>query len=192
MGSKSREARPGKDEFDRVIEEWRRERPDLDVSPIGIVGRLYVAGRLTERFYERSVAPFGLRPADFFLLSELRRSGPPYVLSPSDLSDLLVRSSGGITRQLDQLERSGWIRREPDPQDRRGVRVFLTAAGLALIDETLSGHFENEAELLAPLPAAECGRIAALLREILGLLSRERGARPPRSRSRLRTRQRPG
>ncbi len=191
MASRNREARPGKDAFDRVIEEWGRERPDLDVSPIGIVGRVYAAGRLTERFFGESVAPFGLRPPDFFLLSELRRSGPPYVLSPSDLSNLLVRSSGGITRQLDQLERSGWIRRQPDPQDRRGVRVFLTDAGLELIDEALSAHFENEAELLAPLPAAERDRIAGLLREILGLLSRDRGASPSRSRSRLRTRQQP-
>ncbi len=192
MASSKRTARPDKDAFDRVIEEWRRERPDLDVSPIGIVGRLHVAGRRTERFYEESVAPFGLRPADFFLLSELRRSGPPYVLSPSDLSDLLVRSSGGITRQLDQLERSGWIRREPDPHDRRGVRVVLTDAGLELIDEALSAHFENEAQLLAPLSAAERDRIAGLLRELLGLLPRERGAGPPRLRSRSRARPRPG
>lgn len=168
-----RSEKPTKDVFDRVIEDWARERPDLDVAPIGVIGRLHLAGLLVDRFYERSVAPFGLRPADFFLLSELRRSGPPYVLSPGELSHLLVRSSGGMTRQLDQLEQRGWIRREPDPDDRRGVRVYLTETGRRLIDDALTSHFDSEAELLEPLDPADCRRAARILRELVTLLARE-------------------
>lgn len=177
---------PSRDAFDRVIEDWERERPDLDTTPIGIVGRLRLAGRLVSAFYERSVKPFGLRPADFFLLSELRRAGPPFVLSPSELSMELVRSSGGITRQLDQLEQRGWLLRAPDPNDRRGVRVCLTSEGRELIDEALVDHFDNEAELLEDLTPVDRERLAELLREVVGILQTKRvsargPARPMRS-----------
>lgn len=165
------------------MEEWGRERPDLDVAPIGVMGRLRLAGLLVEQFYEASVAPFGIRASDFFLLSELRRAGPPFALSPGDLSALLVLSTGGITRQLDQLESRSWIRREPDPNDRRGVRVFLTEEGLELIDEALSTHFENEAQLLEPFDAREQDRIATLLRELITVISQ--GTEPLRGRRSL-------
>lgn len=183
--------KPKPDVFDRVIEDWERERPDLDTTPIGIVGRLRLAGRLVTSFYDRSVKPFDLRPADFFLLSELRRAGSPYTLSPGELSQELVRSSGGITRMLDHLEQRGWIRRAPDPNDRRGVRAVLTDEGLALIDEALIDHFDNEAELLEDLAPSDRERLADLLREVVGILvtkqesargtARRKGSRRPGS-----------
>jgi len=169
-----RAEKPKRDGFDRVIEDWERERPDLDTTPIGTIGRLRLAGQLVSAFYERSVKPFDLRPADFFLLSELRRAGPPYTLSPGELSLELVRSSGGITRMLDQLEQRGWIRREPDPNDRRGVRVCLTDEGRELIDEAMVDHFENEAELFEDLSPANKQHLADLLREVVSILQTKR------------------
>lgn len=153
-----------RDAFDIVLDEWRVERPDLDMEPIGIVGRLYRLGRLAEEFYQRSVEPYGLRPSDFFVLSELRRAGPPYRLSPSALCRVLVRSSGGMTKQLDQLEAEGFIQRESDPSDRRGRRVRLTASGLGLIDAALAGHIENEQLLLAKRSATARRQLATQLR----------------------------
>ena len=172
--------KPKRDVFDRVIEDWERERPDLDTSAMGIIGRLRLAGRLVTSFYERSVKPFDLRPADFFLLSELRRAGAPYILSPGELSMELVRSSGGITRMLDHLEDRDWIRRAPDPNDRRAVRVCLTEEGRELIDEALVDHFDNEEDLLEDLTPADRERLADLLREFLGiLLTKKESARGP-------------
>ena len=192
MASESRSGeKPKRDVFDRVIEYWERERPDLDTSPMGIIGRLRVAGRLVNSFYDRSVKPFDLSLADFFLLSALRRAGPPFTLSPGELSQELVRSSGGITRMLDHLEQRGWIRREPDPNDRRGVRAVLTDEGRILIDEALIDHFDNEADLLEDLAPAVRERLADLLREVVGMLvtkqetargpARRKGSTRPRS-----------
>ena len=155
------------DSFDRVLEEWQQERPDLDMAPIGIVGRLYRLGRLVEDFYLESTRPYGLKPGDFFVLSELRRAGAPYLLSPSQLCRVLVLSSGGMTKQLDRLEVAGWIDREPDPADRRGRKVRLTNAGLALIDEALKEHIDNEHLLLGEVSLAQRDEVTASLRKLI-------------------------
>lgn len=159
-----------RDDFEDVLAQWETERPDLDLSPILLIGRLSRLGQLIERFYQASVAPFGLAPGDFFVLCELRRAGVPYQLSPSRLSRTLVRSSGGMTKQLDNLEGEGLVRRSRDPDDRRGVVVSLTPKGRKLIDRAMTAHAENEHRLLSPLASADRKRLTDLLREFLGAL----------------------
>jgi DNA-binding MarR family transcriptional regulator len=101
------------------------------------------------------------------VLATLRRSGNPYMLSPTRLYEAAMISSGGMTNRLDRLERAGLIERRPDPNDRRGKLIALTAAGRRVIDETITRHVANEERLLSVLPTAEQEKLNALLRKLI-------------------------
>jgi DNA-binding MarR family transcriptional regulator len=139
------------DAVDAIVEQWRRERPDLDPSPMEILGRVVRAGRLTEERQRATFARHGLTGSDFDLLATLRRSGRPFRLTPTALRRSAMVSSGGMTKRIDRLERLGFVARSPDASDRRGVLVELTPAALQLIDEVVVDHLENEERMLAPL-----------------------------------------
>jgi DNA-binding MarR family transcriptional regulator len=159
-----------KDGVDEILEQWRRERPDLDPSPIGVVGRISRLARELEQRLEPVYREHGLEPGWHDVLATLRRQGPPYRLRPSDFSGALMLTSSGTTKRLDRLEQAGLITREPDPQDRRGILITLTPAGLELIDGLTAAHLENERRILAALSDAEQRRLADLLRKLqLGL-----------------------
>ena len=117
------------DGVDVIIEQWRRERPELDHSPIGVVGRISRLARELEQRLEPVYREHGLEPGWHDVLATLRRSGPPYQLRPSELTGTLMLTSSGTTKRLDRLERAGLIERAPDPQDRRGVLIRLTGEG---------------------------------------------------------------
>jgi DNA-binding MarR family transcriptional regulator len=153
-----------------VVAQWAAVRPDLDFSPITVFARLYLAGRLVERFYAKSVAPHGVAPGDFFVLCELRRAGPPWRLTPSALFKTLVRSSGGMTKQLDKLSAEGLITRVPDEADRRSLLVELTPRGLELVDRALTDHMANEKAILATLDPAETRTLAKSLQDMIDQL----------------------
>lgn len=155
------------DAVDRITEQWRRERPDLDPSPMGIVGRITRISVLAQRELERVFSRHGVTGADFDVLATLRRAGAPYRLTPGALSRSTMVTSGGMTKRLDRLEAGGLIRREPDPDDRRGKLIALTAAGRALVDEVVEAHLANEERLLGGLSAAERRELASLLRTLL-------------------------
>jgi DNA-binding MarR family transcriptional regulator len=154
------------DGVDVIIEQWRRERPELDHSPIGVVGRISRLARELEQRLEPVYREHGLEPGWHDVLATLRRSGPPYELRPSELTGTLMLTSSGTTKRLDRLERAGLIERAPDPQDRRGVLIRLTARGRETIDATTAAHLENERRLLAALSAAEREQLAGLLRRL--------------------------
>ena len=159
-----------KDGVDEIIEQWRRERPDLDPSPIGVVGRVSRLAREIEQRLEPVYRDHGLEPGWHDVLSTLRRSGPPYRLRASDFTGALMLTSSGTTKRLDKLENAGLIAREPDPQDRRGVLITLTPAGLERIDRLTGAHLANERVILGALSEAEQRRLADLLRKLqLGL-----------------------
>ncbi|TIT78469.1 MAG: MarR family transcriptional regulator [Mesorhizobium sp.] len=146
----------------RAIEQWRRERPDLDVSPMGVIGRLNEAASLISR--ERLAplfARFGLQQGEFDVLATLRRSGAPYALTPTELYEATMVTSGAMTARLDRLEKAGLIRRAPHPSDRRGVVVELTAKGLALVEH----------QILAGLTGQDRDMLARLLEKLIGSLS---------------------
>jgi DNA-binding MarR family transcriptional regulator len=159
-----------KDGVDLILEQWERERPELDHSPIGVVGRVSRLARELEARLEPVYSEHGLEPGWHDVLATLRRSGPPYRLRPSEFSGALMLTSSGITKRLDRLERAGLIKRDPDPQDRRGVLITLTPAGVELMDKLTEAHMANEARLLSALTEAERDRLAGLLRKLqLGL-----------------------
>jgi DNA-binding MarR family transcriptional regulator len=156
----------------RAIEQWRRERPDLDVSPMGVIGRLNEASSLIARDRLAPVfARFGLQSGEFDVLATLRRSGAPYALTPTELYEATMVTSGAMTARLDRLEKAGLVQRAPHPSDRRGVVVQLTANGLALVDEALGAHVANEHDILAGLTGEERETLAKLLEKLIGSLS---------------------
>jgi DNA-binding MarR family transcriptional regulator len=162
-----------RDGVDLIIEQWRRERPDLDPEPIGIIGRISRLARELEQELELVYREHGLEAGWHDVLATLRRHGPPYQLRPSEFSSALMLTSSGTTKRLDRLEQAGLITRAPDPADRRGVVITLTAKGLELIDAVSEAHLANEARLLEALTAADRRRLADLLRRLqLGLPSR--------------------
>jgi DNA-binding MarR family transcriptional regulator len=161
---------PERDGVDLILEQWRRERPDLDHSPIGVIGRISRLARELEQRLEAVYVAHGLEPGWHDVLATLRRTGPPYQLRPTDFASSLMLTSSGTTKRLDRLERAGLIARQPDPDDRRGIIITLTAAGSSLIDTVTEAHMENEHRLLAGLSEAEQRRLADLLRKLqLGL-----------------------
>jgi DNA-binding MarR family transcriptional regulator len=154
------------DPVDLILEQWARERPDLDASPMGVIGRVNRLGRELERAIERVFIRFGLSRADFDVLATLRRSGEPYRLTPGALLESMMVTSGAVTKRVDRLELAGLVARAPDPHDRRGVLVGLTPEGLELVDRVVEQHLENEENLLADLTSQERERLARLLRKL--------------------------
>ncbi|BAV48143.1 MarR family transcriptional regulator [Mesorhizobium loti] len=156
----------------KAIEQWKRERPDLDVSPMGVLGRLNEASSLIARDRLAPLfARFGLQAGEFDVLATLRRSGAPYALTPTALYEATMVTSGAMTNRLDRLEKAGLILRGPHPNDRRGIVVQLTEKGLALIDEAVTAHVANEHEILACLTGVERETLAQLLGKLIESVS---------------------
>jgi DNA-binding MarR family transcriptional regulator len=159
-----------RDGVDAIIEQWNRERPELDHSPIGVVGRISRLARELEQRLEPVYREHGLEPGWHDVLATLRRTGPPYRLRVTDFSSTLMLTSSGTTKRLDRLEQAGLISRAPDPQDRRGTLIALTDAGRELIDSVTEAHLATERRLLAALTGDEQRQLADLLRSLqLGL-----------------------
>ncbi len=152
-----------RDHVGQIMAQWAVERPDLDVAPQGIIGRLHrLAGRLTEELVA-TYAEFGLGEGEFDVLATLRRGGAPYELTPGELADSTMVTSGAVSKRVDRLEESGLVARRVSDRDARGRRVALTDAGLELIDRAFAAHMDNEARLVAPLSDMERARLAHLL-----------------------------
>ncbi len=161
------------DDVDRIVSAWRRERPDLDVSPLEVLSRLSRLARRLDRVRGAAFAQKGLDGWEFDVLSALRRAGTPYELSPGQLVTETLVTSGTMTNRVDRLVARGWVEREPDPTDRRGVIVRLTPDGMAVVDSALSDLLAHEHELLGELGTAERDELAALLRRLLRPFERE-------------------
>jgi DNA-binding MarR family transcriptional regulator len=159
-----------RDAVDLILEQWRRERPDLDPSPIGVIGRISRLARALEQRLEPVYREHGLEAGWYDVLATLRRTGPPYRLRPTEFTSALMLTSSGTTKRLDRLEQAGLIARSPDPEDRRGTLITLTAAGRELVDSVTTAHLENERRILRALTDAERRKLADLLRKLqLGL-----------------------
>jgi DNA-binding MarR family transcriptional regulator len=154
------------DGVDAILQQWQRERPDLDTSPIAVIGRISRLSREIERRLEPVYAASGLEPGWYDVLATLRRAGPPYRLRPTDFAATLMLTSSGTTKRLDRLEAAGHITREPDPSDRRGVLITLTPKGRRLVDKASVTHMANEERILSGLTAAERRQLAGLLRKL--------------------------
>ena len=155
-----------RDEVDRLVSAWRRERPDLDVSPLEVLSRVTRLARHLDRARRTAFAERGLETWEFDVLSALRRAGTPYQLSPGQLLTQTLVTSGTMTNRIDRLAAKGLVVRGPDPNDRRGVLVRLTDSGRELADSALTGLLKNERELLSALPEARLEILGDLLREL--------------------------
>jgi DNA-binding MarR family transcriptional regulator len=155
-----------------ILEQWARERPDLDCSPMGVIGRISQLQREVHLAQRATFARHGLDAPSFDVLAALRRAGPPYQLTPTALMRTALVTSGAITQRLDRLEERGLITRTRSASDGRGVVVTLTDAGRAALDAALPDHLDTERRLLSGLSAAEQDQLAALLRRFLVTLGR--------------------
>jgi DNA-binding MarR family transcriptional regulator len=163
---------PEPDHIDRILQQWRRERPDLDTSPIGLFGRLFRASQLADVALAEGLDRYELQTGWFDLLAALRRAGAPYELNPTQLMETTMLSSGGMTKRVDRLVEAGLVERTPDPGDRRGVLVRLTRRGKKTIDRALAAHLANEERLLRALTPADRADFERLLRALLAELER--------------------
>ncbi|GAA0625157.1 MarR family transcriptional regulator [Kutzneria viridogrisea] len=151
------------DRVARIQREWARERPDLDVSPQGVIGRLHrVAGLLTERLCE-VYAQHGLSEGEFDVLAALRRAGEPYERAPGELAAFTMVTTGGITKRIDRLERAGLVTRRVSEHDGRGRVVALTERGRAVFDAAFTEHIANEHTLLEALSSRQATQLESLL-----------------------------
>jgi DNA-binding MarR family transcriptional regulator len=151
------------DHVARVMAQWAQERPDLDPSPQGIIGRLHrIALRLTDDLVA-VYAEHGLGEGEFDILATLRRGGAPYALTPTELAAQTMVTSGAITKRVDRCVAQGWVTRERSEDDGRGRVIALTAAGRELIDTAFTAHLANEARLLATFDDGDRATLARLL-----------------------------
>ncbi|PKW27469.1 MarR family winged helix-turn-helix transcriptional regulator [Phycicoccus duodecadis] len=155
------------DDVDRIVSAWRRERPDLDVSPLEVLSRVSRLARRLDLARGRAFSGTGLESWEFDVLSALRRAGSPYELSPGQLVSETLVTSGTMTNRVDRLAARGFVERHPDPGDRRGVIVRLTHDGMVAVDRALAELVTHERELLARLDPDEQQALAALLRRLL-------------------------
>jgi DNA-binding MarR family transcriptional regulator len=159
-----------RDEVDDLVAAWQAERPDLDVKPLQVLSRVSRLARHLDRARRAAFAGHDLEPWEFDVLAALRRQGSPYELSPGALLRTTLVTSGTMTNRVDRLEQAGLVRRRPDPEDKRGVLVTLTAAGQTRVDAALADLLESEQALLASLPEDSRQTLADLLSILLAPL----------------------
>jgi DNA-binding MarR family transcriptional regulator len=163
---------PG-DSVDALVAEWRRERPDLDPSPVEILGRLHRVSARLQRRIEGWLEPLGLTWESFSLILTLRRSGAPFALRPTDLYRESLLTSGAITNRIDRVEQQGLVRRRQDPSDGRAMVVQLTAAGRRLADKAAEIHFRALAETFGGVSRQDCAELNRSLAKLMAVLETE-------------------
>ncbi|NUZ12671.1 MarR family transcriptional regulator [Pseudoalteromonas sp. McH1-7] len=151
------------DAIDRVQEQWAREKPHLETTPMAIMGRLVRIAKHMEAEVEKLHKRYGLNLGEFDVLATLRRSGEPFRLTPSELFKTMLLTSGAMTNRLDKLAAKGLIKREHCKEDRRSVTVELTAEGLSLIEKLIEPHIALQAQLVQELEPEQ----RVLLNELL-------------------------
>ncbi len=146
-------------------------------GPVGLFTRLTRVALLVDAFQHRCLDPFDLRFIDYSVVRLLQLAGPPHQMSPTELSEIVLRSSGGMTQILDRLEKLGLVRRSPDPSDRRKVLVGLTAVGLRTAARVNESYLEARERLLEPLSGVELEQLDGAIHRLLEVLSADEAAR---------------
>ncbi len=155
------------DDIDRIRAQWARQRPDIDTGPMAVIGRLNRVARHMMQEMEKTFARFGLTAPGFDVLATLLRSGPPHALSPNQLLQTMMITSGTMTNRIDQLEKAGLVERIANADDKRSVLIRLTATGQATIDAAVTAHVRTQARLLDVLSPQERELLDAVLRKYL-------------------------
>ena len=155
------------DPFDIIREQWRRERPDLDTSGLEVLWRISFLHKDLKRKTERRVAKTGIPNWAYDVLAALRRQGEPYELSPSELCEATLLTSGAMTNRLDRLEGDGLVQRHPAPDDRRSLIVRLTGKGKEAVDDALAVRFQHAKEAVSGISEAQRKQLVDLLRKLV-------------------------
>jgi DNA-binding MarR family transcriptional regulator len=155
------------DEVDELVEAWQRERADLDLSPVEVFSRISRLSRHLDLARRSAFTAQGIEPWEFDVLAALRRAGDPYELTPGRLIRETLVTSGTMTNRVDRLAARGFVRRSPDPADRRGVLVGLTPAGRKTVDGAFEELLGRERVLLESLAETDRAELAALLRTLM-------------------------
>ncbi|GLT11873.1 transcriptional regulator [Sulfitobacter porphyrae] len=154
-------------DIDKIKAQWSRQRPDLDTEPMALIGRITrLSAHLSEEM-GKTFARHGLNGPSFDMLATLLRSGPPHALSPNQLLETMMVTSGTMTNRIDQLEKDDLVTRVRNPDDKRSVLVQLTGKGQKIIDAAVTDHVETQKKLVAGLSGEERGNLNALLRTYL-------------------------
>ena len=153
--------------MDGLVEAWARERPDLDLGPMEVLSRVSRLAHHLDRARRTAFSDHGIEPWEFDVLAALRRAGAPYELSPGRLLRETLVTSGTMTNRVDRLEERGFVKRLPDPTDRRGVLVRLTDEGRSTVDGALDGLLARESDLLIALDGPDRKQLAGLLRSLV-------------------------
>ncbi|PQZ93682.1 MarR family transcriptional regulator [Arthrobacter sp. MYb227] len=156
------------DQVDRILEQWHREKPELDVSPMAVIGRLSRAALSIESRLAGTFAEHGLDTSSFDVLATLLRNGTPYRLTPAELARESMISTSAVAQRLNKMEARGLVTRESNPNDGRGTLVSLSRVGKELIEKALPDHLETERAILSPLSSEEQATLALLLSRIGG------------------------
>lgn len=154
------------DLVDEVVQRFIQERPDIDPVLVETVSRLIVAGRRMQARGARIVEAMGGHYTDYDVLGMLRTAGPPHQLTPAELMELVMISSGAMTACLNRLERAGLITRRVDEEDRRVRRIALTPMGLERADQALTERYADAAVILGGLDPERLNDLNAALRAI--------------------------
>jgi DNA-binding MarR family transcriptional regulator len=155
------------DRIERARAEWADEEPGLDTSPMEVIGRVLRAAHLADAHIRRVLRRESLDRGGFDVLATLRRTGPPYQLTPTALYQELVLTSGAMTHRVDALARAGLVERVSGPADRRSNLVGLTARGKSVVDRAMAAHMHCEAAMIASLPEEDRQALAVLLKKLL-------------------------
>jgi DNA-binding MarR family transcriptional regulator len=161
------------DKIDKITEQWNLERPELDISSMGLVGRFKRVTQHLSNEMGKTFAEHGLNPASFDVLATLRRSGPDYARSPNDLLATMMVTSGTMTHRIDQLVKTGLVERIPNPKDGRSFIIALTKKGFTIIDKAVTAHASTQNRLTEKLSKKEKETLDGLLRKFLGGFEKE-------------------
>lgn len=155
------------DEVDEIVLAWQRERSDLELAPVEVFSRISRVSRLLDRVRREAFTASSIEPWEFDVLAALRREGAPYSLTPGQLLKQTMVTSGTMTNRVDRLTARGFVERNPDPDDRRGVLVRLTPEGKHAVDGAFESLLTAEHDLIADLSPSDQRQLAALLRPLL-------------------------
>jgi DNA-binding MarR family transcriptional regulator len=156
-----------RDEVDELLAAWQRERPEADVEPLAVLSRVTRLAKYLDSARRQAFTEVGLETWEFDVLAALRRAGRPYSLSPGQLGSATLVTSGTVTNRVDRLELRGFVRREPDADDRRGIRVVLTEQGRQVVDQALDDLLMRERAILSALSGQQRAQLANLLRTLV-------------------------
>ncbi|EKF9398820.1 MarR family transcriptional regulator [Vibrio cholerae] len=153
------------DKVDAILAQWRSVRPDLDCSSMGVVGRLRQTNGIWKTKLDQVFDGFGLSCIEFDILATIRRNDRE--ITPTELYQTLMLSSGAISTRIEQLLQRGLVQRVASEQDRRSCKVTLTEQGIELVDQALNAHVANVDGMLGVLTEQERKQLGQLLKKIL-------------------------